>query len=65
MTEKGINAILQTHLNQQRIKQLEALIPEQEKALQESRDIATISRMNLHIYHLKLEYKEITGREYK
>lgn len=68
MTSKGIQTILESHRNQTRINQLEALIPQQEKALTEAnkrKDICTIARMSLYIDQLKLEYKERTGNEYR
>lgn len=65
---KGISTILENHKNQERIRQLEALLPEQEKAFTEinrSSDVANIARVNLYIQQLKLEYKERVGRDYE
>lgn len=68
MTSKGIQTIIENHRNQTRINQLEALIPQQEKAFEEvnkTGDIARIAHLNLYIGQLKLEYKERSGNEYQ
>lgn len=53
-------------LNETRIKQLEALIPHQERIFNDLHPAnCSYYQIKNHLNELKLEYKERTGREYK